>query len=93
MTQQYIVGQFSLLLAELQPPPGDWLAAVGELRREVEVSPPARLPRLARQALILTDAICWAALEHGDAGGFTRCATTAAALRELADNAGLWPAE
>ena len=34
MTQQYIIGQFSVLLEELQPPAGDRLAtAVRDLRR------------------------------------------------------------
>ena len=37
MTQQYI-GEFSALLGELQPPPGERLAAaVHALRREVEL--------------------------------------------------------
>jgi hypothetical protein len=36
VTQQYIVGQFSVLLKDVQPPAGEWLAAVRELRHEVE---------------------------------------------------------
>jgi hypothetical protein len=43
VTQQYIVGELSLLLAGLQPVPGELLGeAVGNLRHEVESGP---LPR------------------------------------------------
>jgi hypothetical protein len=92
MTQQYLIGQFSALLEELQPAPGDWLAgAVRDLRREVESSSVQTLPRLAHQALDLTDVICWAALERGDCSGFGRYAKAAAALGDFTDSAGLVP--
>ncbi len=91
MTQQYLVGEFSSLLAELQPAPGEWPAAVDELRREVERSALSGLPRLACEAMDLTDMICWAALERGDVSGFCRCAATAVALRDFTANAGLLP--
>ena len=49
MTQQYIIGQFSALLGDLQPGVGECLAAaVHDLRREVESCPLAMLPKLAR---------------------------------------------
>ena len=89
MTQQYIVGQFSLLLEDLQPPPGEWLAAVRKLRGEVESCPLSMLPRLAQEAMGLTDLICWSALEQGDVGSFRRYARSAAALGEFIDTAGL----
>jgi hypothetical protein len=89
VTQQYIVGELSSLLAELQPAPGTWLAAVDDLRREVESSPLHKLPLLAHQALSLTDVICWAALEDGNVTGFCRYAKTARALGEFTENAGL----
>ena len=91
MTQQYLIGQFSSLLGELQPAPAEWLAAVHDLRREVESSPPSMLPQLTRAAMDLTDMICWAALEQGDVGGFCRYAETAVALREFTASAGLLP--
>ena len=91
MTQQYMVGEFSLLLAELQPAPGEWPAAVDELRREVERSPVSGLSQLAPEAMDLADTICWAALEQGDVSSFCRYATTAVALRDFTDNAGLLP--
>jgi hypothetical protein len=91
MTQQYMVGELSSLLAELQPIPGEWRAAVDELRRQVERSAPSELPRPACEAMDLTDMICWAALEQGDVSGFCRCATIAVALRDFTANAGLLP--
>jgi hypothetical protein len=88
MTQQYMIGQFSVLLEELQPPPGECLAAaVHDLRRDVEGAPLPMLPKLARDAMNLTDMICWAALERGDPNGFCRYANAAVALGEFTDNA------
>jgi hypothetical protein len=91
MTQQYIVGELSSLLAELQPAPGEWPVAIDDLRREVERSALSGLPRLACEVMDLTDMICWAALEQGDVSGFCRCAKTAVALRDFTANAGLLP--
>jgi hypothetical protein len=92
MTQQYIVGEFSSLLAALSPAPGEPLGdAVGSLRHEVEFGSWPMLPQLAQEALNLADAICLAALEQGDADGFCRCASTAVALRDFAVGAGLLP--
>ena len=89
VTQQYIVGQFSVLLEDLQPPSGEWFAAVRELRREVESCSLSMLPRLAQEAIGLTDLICWSALERGDLDGFCGCARSAAALGEFIDSARL----
>ena len=89
MTQQYIVGQFSVLLEALQPPPGEWRAAIRRLRREVESCPLSMLPRLAQEAIGLTDLICWSALEQGDVGSFYGYARSAAALGEFFDSARL----
>jgi len=89
VTQQYIIGQFSMLLGDVQPPAGRWLAAVRELRGEVESCPLSMLPRLARKAIGLTDLMCWSALEQGDLDSFRGCAKSAAALGEFIDSAGL----
>ena len=91
MTQQYIVGQFSSLLGDLQPAPDEWVAAVDELRREVESSPLYVLPKLAHEALSLTDVVCWSALEQGQVSAFEGYAKAAVALREFTENAGLLP--
>jgi hypothetical protein len=91
VTQQYISGQFSLLLEDLRPPAGEWRNAVHDLRRRMESSPLTALPRLAREALDLADMICWVALEQGDISGFRDYANAAVALGEFADNARLLP--
>jgi hypothetical protein len=91
MTQQYIVGEFSSLLGDLQRTPGGQLAAIRELRSEVECSPLQMLPRLARRAMNLADVVCWAALEQGDVGGFRDCAKAAVALGEFMTSARLLP--
>jgi hypothetical protein len=89
VTQQYIVGELSSLLAELQPAPRRCMAAVDDLRREVESSPLHKLPVLAHRALSLTDVICWTALEDGNVTGFARYAKTARALGDFTESAGL----
>lgn len=89
MTQQHLVGELSSLLGDLQRAPGGQLAAIRELRREVECSPLQLLPRLAREAMKLSDVICWVALEQGDVGAFRNCAETAVALGEFTYNARL----
>ena len=77
------------MLEDLQPPSGEWLAAVRRLRGEVESCSLSMLPRLAREAMGLTDLICWSALEQGDPDRFCGCARSAAALGEFIDSAGL----
>jgi hypothetical protein len=47
------------------------------------------LPELASEAMVLSDVICWGALERGDAIGFCRYAKAAVALGEFTDAAGL----
>jgi len=92
MTQQYILGELSSLLAELQPAPTDLLDdALHDLRRGVELSPPPMLPRLAKEAMTLTDMICWSALDQGNVSGFCRYASTAVALRDFTVSASLLP--
>lgn len=89
MTQQYIVGQFSILLEELQSSSDPWPKLVGKLRQEVESSPPSALPGLAAETIDLAETICWSALEQGEVSLFYRCAKTAAALAIFIDAAHL----
>ena len=92
VTEQYPIGQFSLLLEDMAPSPGDrFAAAVDGLRGEVERSSPQTLPKLAREAMVLSDMICWGALERGDAIGFCRYAKAAVSLAEFTAAAGLLP--
>ena len=93
MTEQYLVGEFSSLLGELQPVPDAQLAsALRDLRRQVEACPPCRLSCLARQAITLTDVICWRTFEGGDVGRFCQEIETVVRLEEFAINANLLPA-
>jgi hypothetical protein len=90
VTQQYLIGQFSVLLEGLQPPPGERRAeAVRDLRRKVESSPLWLLSGLAHEAIDLSDSICWDALERGDRDDFGRYANAAVALADFTDSAGL----
>jgi hypothetical protein len=90
VTQQYIIGELSALLAGLEPTAeGRFGEVVGNLRREVEVSPLPLLPQLAREALNLTDKVCWLALDRGDVRGFCRHSERASALREFAVSANI----
>lgn len=89
VTQQHIVGELSQLLGDLQPAPRELAAAIRVLRREVETSPLRGLPELTSEALILTDMVCWEALEHGERRAFEDCARTAGALRDFAESADL----
>ena len=92
MTQQYILGELSSLLAELQPAPTALLdQALHDMRREVELSTVPILPRLATDAMTLTDTICWTALDQGNVAGFCRYASIAAALGDFTVSASLLP--
>lgn len=93
MTEQYLVGEFSSLLGELQPVPDARLAsALRDLRRQVEACPPCRLSCLARQAITLTDVICWSTFQGGDVGRFCEEIETVVRLEEFAITANLLPA-
>ncbi len=91
MTQQYLVGELSLILGELQVvAPNE--AAVGDvarLRQEAETTPPAALGPVVVRAVTLTDRLCWDALTRGETAAFIREAAICADLREFGVCAGL----
>jgi hypothetical protein len=91
MTRQYIIGEFSTLVGELESTAGEFGDAVRDLRREIETCSLFGLPRLAHEALALSDLVCWVALERGDVTSFRRCADTAVILREFTASANLLP--
>jgi hypothetical protein len=74
MTQQYLLGELSLILGELQTVATDEAAVrdVTALRREAETRPRAELASVAARALELTDDWCRDALARGDAAAFAR---------------------
>jgi hypothetical protein len=92
MTQQYLVGEMSMLLARLQTLAGDEIAGgVGLLRREAEESGPYALATVELRALDLTDRLCWSSLIRGDVYAFERQAAVGAQLREFGVGSGLLP--
>ena len=84
MTQQYLAGEFSVLLARLQAVATSQAAVrdVAQLRREAETGPVTALPSMVVRALVLTDRLCWDSLERGDPAVFT---CQAAICAELCD--------
>jgi hypothetical protein len=91
MTQQYIAGELSILLAQLQAVTSDEAAArdVAALRCEAETRPVAALTRVVVRALALDDGLCWDSLLRGDEAAFDRQARAGADLREFSLCAGL----
>src|SRR5690349_5700044 len=68
MTQQYLAGELSVLLAEMQATVSDPAAACAavRLRGEVETRPVAALAAVALRALDLINAACWESVACGD---------------------------
>ena len=90
MTQQYLAGEFSLLLAQLQAVTDPSSArALARLRREVETHPPAALAVELIRTLEVTDELCFDSLARGDVKAFDCQAATVAQLREIGVCAGL----
>jgi hypothetical protein len=82
MTLQYIAGELSLILGELEAvvPSRAARRQVADLRHEAETTPFPALPAVAARALRLTDDACWVALARGDAESFRREAAISAEL-------------
>ena len=91
MTQQYIAGELSLLLGELQAAMTDEASVVeiGHLRLRAETGPRSALASVAVRALEVADQLCWDSLTCGDAAAFMRQAGVCAELWEFAVCAGL----
>jgi hypothetical protein len=84
MTQQYLAGELSVLLAQLQAVVTGqaFVGDIADLRREAETGPLTALTSVVVRALALTDRLCWDSLERGDTAAFTR---QAAICTELCD--------
>ncbi|MFI5615695.1 hypothetical protein [Amycolatopsis sp. NPDC051903] len=91
MTQQYLAGELSVLLAEMQATVSDPAAAcaAARLRGEVETRPVAALAAVALRALDLIDAACWESVARGDTAAFDRQAVVAGELYDFGVCAGL----
>jgi hypothetical protein len=85
MTQQYVAGELSLRLGELQAVATDQERAseVARLRYETERVPRAALGSVVIRALRLADRLCWDSLECGHALAFSRQAAICADLWEF----------
>jgi hypothetical protein len=85
MTQQYLVGELSILIAQLQAATGNQACAgaAASLREEEETLPVRALPAVVTRALDLTDASCWDSLGRGDTTAFARQAAIGAQLLEF----------
>ena len=82
MTRQYLVGEFSARLEQLQAVTSrPAVRQVAELRYEVESCPSAWLPVAMKRAIVLADGLCWDSLSRGDATSFARQAAVSAGLR------------
>jgi hypothetical protein len=85
MTQQYLAGEMSLLLAQLQAVATNHARVrnVAHLRLEAETGPLTGLPSVAVRALVLADGLCWDSLDRGDISAFARQAALCAELEEF----------
>ena len=91
MTQQYLAGELSLLLGDLQAAMTDEAAAVEvtHLRQRAETGRRPAMVSVAVRALEVADCGCWDSLTRGDAAAFIRQATVCAELWEFGVCAGL----
>lgn len=93
MTQQYLVGEFSCILGELQSLVPDGLTAreIAYLRLEAETTPPRALAPLVGRAVALANRVGGDALATGAAVPFIRALAICAELRALGVCAGYLP--
>jgi hypothetical protein len=91
VTEQYLAGELSLLLARLQQAVADPASgsAFEELRKEAETAPVAALGSVAARALRLGDTVCWESVSRSDTAAFSSQASAAAELYEFGLCAGL----
>jgi hypothetical protein len=92
MTRQYLAGELSVLLAQLEGLATSHTGACSAalLRREAETLPPAALGPVAVRALRLIDEFCWCSLAGGDIALFVRQTDLGARLFEFGVCAGLF---
>lgn len=85
MTQQYLAGELSQILGDVQAASATEACArqAWDLRHEAETEPVTALPSVAARALALTNSLCWESLARGDTAAFTRQAAICAELHEF----------
>jgi hypothetical protein len=92
MTQQYLAGELSLLLGQLQTAMTNDASRVqvAQLRHWAETWPRSELAAVAVHALEVADCISWDSLARGDTAAFTSQAAVCADLWEFSLCAGLF---
>jgi hypothetical protein len=91
MTEQYIIGELSVRLVQLEAaaPTEESAVEFARLRVRAETAPFESLPNMALEALYLIRGLCRDSLARGDLQALTSQATMAAELREFAISARL----
>ena len=91
MTQQYLTGELSMRLAQLQTVAINraFAHAIAHLRQEAETSRPSALGAVLISTLEVTDRLCWDSLARGDVTAFNSQAASAAELHEFGVCAGM----
>ena len=91
MTQQYLVGEMSVLLARLQAlaDDDDLATRAQQLRWEAEHPGPYTLAGVEARALDLADLMCWCSLRRGDPIAFEQQSAAGAQLHEFGVCSGL----
>jgi hypothetical protein len=84
MTRQYLIGELSVRLEQLQATTGPAAAEVARLRAEVETGPLTGLASATARAMALADGLCWDSLSRGDTAAFAGQATILAELCQFA---------
>jgi hypothetical protein len=83
MTRQYLIGELSVRLEQLQATTGRAAPDVARLRTEVETGPLTGLAWATARAMALADELCWDSLARGDAAAFADQAKISAELRQF----------
>jgi hypothetical protein len=81
MFQDYLVGELSARLEQLQSAAGTRVGDVTRLRQQVETWPVTWLAAETIRALALAELLCWDSLARGDTVAFDRQAAISADLR------------
>ena len=91
MTEQYIIGELSVRLVQLEAvaPTQEFAIEFARLRLRAETAPFESLPNMALEALNLIRGLCCDSLARGDLQALASQATMAAELREFAVSARL----
>jgi hypothetical protein len=81
VTVQYLIGELSIRLEQLQGAAGQTTARdIASLRYQIETGPVSYLAAGINRALALADQLCWDSLSRGDTASFTRQAAISADL-------------